>query len=798
MGRFSLLWLAVLAASLALGVFALPVEGLLASLPNGSFETFPTGGANDWDWPDSHWVWDSSVAHSGTHSARVYRSSGGETDSLYSPYVTVQASTIYTLSYWLRTRDATWYPSVSIYQYTSSGSMTGLRMTADANIVDDDNEWMRVTYRFQTMPNAAKILLRVFLYTDTKGTFWFDDFSLDQGPAASYPFQAGFPVRSAGWVFFSSPTVVDLDGDGDRELLIGADSYISGWNADGTRLSNFPLATGDRMIVSQIAVGNLDSNPDLEIVAGTRTPVYDGRGRVFAWHHTGSLVSGWPKYVAWNTDSSGNDSWVSSLALGDLDGDQDLEVVAGTTNNASGDPDAGIAVPNLYAWHANGTLVGGNWPNWHTSAGIYGGLAVGDLSGDGRADVFVGRDFYHLYAYAANGGYLSGWPIRTFVNGNDGNYLTDQRIVYDASAPILADLENDGQVEAIVAGSVKGPGDSTTILNSGLLVLKADGTRRSGWGSAALGSGVVAYQTLPRQAPAVADLNKDGKLEIVVATHDGWIRAYKHDKTLLWSFNYAQGEALFASEPVIGDITGDGKLDVIFSTYVSDSDMRSQKVGLWGLTAEGALLSGFPLPFGALGGQSAPTLADLDRDGDVEILAATRDGQLFVWDAPTPYNSLQMPWPTGRHDALRSATYAWQGADFNQTRMFATPGAAPTGGRVNFTIQVITTLPVTYPILLTNTVPSGLSYIPGTLSATAGNVSAAGTVLKWNGSLSKTTEVAITYGVLIDTAETKRIENEVIVDVVGWGRLVRTSSVYANGYSIFLPLIFRAFSSGGS
>ena len=196
--------------------------------------------------------------------------------------------------------------------------------------------------------------------------------------------------------------------------------------------------------------------------------------------------------------SSYNDSWISTVALGDLDGDKDWEIVAGTTNNAARDPEGSTAVPNLYAWHANGTLVGGNWPNWHTSAGIYGAVTIGDLNGDGLADVFLGRDFYHLYAYAANGTYLPGWPIRTFVNGNDGDYHSDLRIEYSSSAPILADLENDGQMEAIVAGTVMGPGNLTTFLNSGLVVLEPDGSRKPGWEHAALGTGIMPYGDLPR------------------------------------------------------------------------------------------------------------------------------------------------------------------------------------------------------------------------------------------------------------------------------------------------------------
>ena len=141
---------------------------------------------------------------------------------------------------------------------------------------------------------------------------------------------------------------------------------------------------------------------------------------------------------------------------------------------------------------------------------------------------------------------------------------------YGFGAPIVADLERDGTMEYIVVGDVKGPGPGLqdSIINSGMLVLEPDGIRRQGWETAALGDGILVHQDLPLQAPAVADLDNDGQLEIIVATHDGWIRAYKAGKTVLWAFNYTQGAVLFASEPVIGDIDGDGALEVIFGTYV--------------------------------------------------------------------------------------------------------------------------------------------------------------------------------------------------------------------------------------
>ena len=88
------------------------------------------------------------------------------------------------------------------------------------------------------------------------------------------------------------------------------------------------------------------------------------------------------------------------------------------------------------------------------------------------------------------------------------------------------------------------------------------------------------------QAPAIADMNADGKLDIVVPTQDGWIRAYRADKTLLWQFNYAQGQQIWSSEAVIGDVDNDGRNEVIFGTY-DPVNGTAGPVGLWILEDDG-------------------------------------------------------------------------------------------------------------------------------------------------------------------------------------------------------------------
>ena len=721
--------------------------------------------------------------------------SGPETASVYSADIPVQPTTLYTLTYWLRTQNATWYPSVSVYQYTAGSVQTGPRLLSYSNIGSGTNPWMLVTYCFQTMPDAARIRVRLFLWTDTTGAFWFDDFGLDQGPPARYSFHAGFPVTASGGGYYSSPAIADIDGNGRNEVLAVGGSAVYGWNETGAVLPGFPLTTGDRRILGPIALADLDTDGKVEIAAGTRAAVANGQGGVFVWRSTGALFNGWPQRVAWNTQYSNNASWVSSIALADIDGNGDLEVLAGTTNNASGNPNLGIPVPNLYAWHSNGTLVTGNWPNWHTAAGIYSALAAGDLTGGGSTAVIVGRDFLNLYAYRPDGSFVPGWPIETYQNSNGGNYFADNRLTYgDVGAPILADLDGDGRTEVVVCGNLVSPGNQGVVFNSGLLVLELDGTRRPGWETAAPGSGILAHVDLLRQAPAVADLDDDGQLEIVVATHDGWIRAYKADKTLLWAFNYTQGATLFASEPAIGDIDGDNALEIVFGTYVLSQQASEMDgpVGLWALEANGAVMQGFPLVVPTPGIRAAPALADLDRDGKLEMLAATTEGQIIVWDTLAPYAPARMPWPTTRHDLRRTASYVPPGPSLSGSRKYAMPPFAQYGERAAFTVHVVSSLPMTYPVRLTDAVPTGLAYVPGTLTATLGTVTDTTESLQWSGTLSNTLTADVKYDVVVVTSATRLLNNVAVIDMGAHSLITRTGYLIANGFLAFLPIVLKS------
>ncbi|HUW14752.1 MAG TPA: VWA domain-containing protein, partial [Anaerolineae bacterium] len=101
-------------------------------------------------------------------------------------------------------------------------------------------------------------------------------------------------------------------------------------------------------------------------------------------------------------------------------------------------------------------------------------------------------------------------------------------------------------------------------------------------------------------------------------------------------------------------------------------------------------------------------------------------------------------------------------------------------------------------IHLADTVPDGLSYVSGTLTATAGTVTdVAAPTLRWSGVLSPTRDVTVTYAVTVSATaprvitNTAVITNTEVITVPGYQTISRTATVWANPYRVFLPVVMR-------
>ena len=131
--------------------------------------------------------------------------------------------------------------------------------------------------------------------------------------------------------------------------------------------------------------------------------------RIYAWHHDGTWVDGWPRFVY--------DTVWTSPVVGDLDNDGLPEVIVGVDSHLDpyqGSVDGGA----LYVFNHDGTLFG-NFPKYFNEI-FQSSPALVDLNGDGYLDIVIGggryydgSDGYKVHALDRFGNYLPGWPKST-------------------------------------------------------------------------------------------------------------------------------------------------------------------------------------------------------------------------------------------------------------------------------------------------------------------------------------------------------------------------------------------------
>jgi hypothetical protein len=157
------------------------------------------------------------------------------------------------------------------------------------------------------------------------------------------------------------------------------------------------------------ALGDMDGDGDLEIA------VEGFDRRLHAWHHDGTVVNGWP-ISRDNGDALLRGGW-SSPAMGDIDDDGLPEVVFGTDSpeweGEGSVPDYSKAT----VWAINGDS--SNVPGFpvSTDQAIQSSPALGDIDGEGVLEIVVGTGDgisgsggHKVYAWNGDGTAVDGWP----------------------------------------------------------------------------------------------------------------------------------------------------------------------------------------------------------------------------------------------------------------------------------------------------------------------------------------------------------------------------------------------------
>ena len=230
-----------------------------------------------------------------------------------------------------------------------------------------------------------------------------------------------------------SPAVADIDNDGEFEIVAGTfqgpvvpDPFkMYAWESDGNVISGFPV-TLSGVIKSTPAIGDLDGDGSKEIVVISYDDTnYD---TLYVFNASGNLRMGFPVGVRY--------ARLSSPALGDIDGDSNLEILVGGWNTNT---------EILYGFHQDGSVIQ-NFPVVLNHPGASGTIntspVICDIDGDTTKVEIVVKTTDYIFAIHNDTTTVSGFPYFIDDESQSGT---------SGPSPIVDDFDNDGNVEYVFA-----------------------------------------------------------------------------------------------------------------------------------------------------------------------------------------------------------------------------------------------------------------------------------------------------------------------------------------------------------
>ena len=381
-------------------------------------------------------------------------------------------------------------------------------------------------------------------------------------------------------------TSSDVDRDGDLDILAASsDNYtVEYFENDGNAAPTFTrrLITNTAVGARSVHAADFDSDGDIDIATASRD---DNQVVLYVNNsiHRSAVLEGERIVTTY--------SQTRSVAAADIDDDGRPDIVS-TSNN-------------IVAWHRN---LGGSPPSFASSVidnSFQGGrwVTTGDLDGDGDIDVVAAdRTTNRIVAYFNQLRQSGSVAFAAQVVTSDAMRVRDVNV---------ADLDNDGDMDLYSATD----GDNTIAWYE-----NTDGSGRT------FAKRIVTQSVDYPRSSFAADVDADGWLDLLSASaQDDSLTLFRQTSRGVFSQQTLYSQADGAQFVYADDIDGDNDIDLLLS-----SELDNTIAWFANRLRAGRGFERFVVSNTAAGVHAAIT-ADMDGDGDKDIVGAIEYADKIVW-----------------------------------------------------------------------------------------------------------------------------------------------------------------------